>query len=296
MLAGLGLVAPAGPLRLQARLAAAWGAGAVRGGGSGGRRRVRARRTSLRSPAIQATWAAWPTSRRCRAKACRGGLQSPAATAARENMDGSHPGERGQHLGWAGERRVRSEDLRALPGAVREVALPALRRLLEFPPEAALPGLGEVLPQRGVAGRRTLRWGFGVRLPFRQRHFPGDTDVFISNCTKRHRKPLILLVGCLQLLLAKLVILQCRVRRSDSCAAARCVPAGRMSWTACCPRDGAGAVGAMRYIGYAELVAPKSPPSLQGLRWRRPMIADGGRCRVRHPWGARSACGGAGCL
>ncbi len=31
------------------------------------------------------------------------------------------------------------------------------------------------------------------------------TDVFISNCTERHRKPLILLVGCLQLLLAKLV-------------------------------------------------------------------------------------------
>ncbi len=33
------------------------------------------------------------------------------------------------------------------------------------------------------------------------------TDVFISNCTKRLRKPLILLVVCLQLLLAKLVYL-----------------------------------------------------------------------------------------
>ncbi len=69
---------------------------------------------------------------------------------------------------------------------------------------------GAACVQQG--GRKWIRGsGLGMHelqtspcLPQEQRS-ASVTDVFISNCPKMLRTPLILLVGCLQLLLAKLV-------------------------------------------------------------------------------------------
>ncbi len=117
----------------------------------------------------------------------------------------------------------------------------------------------------------------------------GATDVFLSNCTKRLRNPLIRLVGCLQLLSAKLVTIS-NFSSITATVLASSIPACLRASCEYWP-----SVSFRRKRFSVPTTASTSEPGAQRLRCgRRPAQCICGRCPSRSATGRGARAGGAG--